>query len=69
MGHTFAILGPTEKNVHSLLFCTDATYKISRFYTNWFTNYSMHLIFTKRGMTLAIFDALRPKVNQHIFIW
>ena len=35
-GHNFAILGPTEKNTCSLIFCTDATYKHSRFYTFWF---------------------------------
>ena len=23
-GHNFAILGPTEKNIHLLIFCTDA---------------------------------------------
>ena len=30
-GHNFAIQGPTEKkkNTCSLIFCTDATYKIS----------------------------------------
>ena len=28
-GHNFAILGPTEKNMGSLIFCTDAIYKIS----------------------------------------
>ena len=29
-GHNFVILGPTEKkNTGSLIFCTDATYKIS----------------------------------------
>ena len=29
-GHNFAILGLTEKkNMGSLIFCTDATYKIS----------------------------------------
>ena len=30
-GHNFAIQGPTEKkkNMCSLIFCTDATYKIS----------------------------------------
>ena len=30
-GHNFAIQGPTEKknNKFSLIFCTDATYKIS----------------------------------------
>ena len=44
-------------------------YKISRFYTNWFPRYSRHLIVTKRGISLAVFDALRLKVNQHIFIW
>ena len=28
-GHIFAILGPTEKNTCTLIFCTNATYKIS----------------------------------------
>ena len=28
-GDNFAIQGPTEKNTCSLIFCTDATYKIS----------------------------------------
>ena len=28
-GHNFAIQGPTEKNTCSLIFCTDAIYKIS----------------------------------------
>ena len=30
-GHNFAIQGPTEqkKNMYSLIFCTDAIYKIS----------------------------------------
>ena len=32
-GHSFAILGPTEKICVRLFFFTDATY---RFYTNWF---------------------------------
>ena len=67
--HNIDIVGPTEKETHSLLFCTDATYTISRFYTNWFPRYSRHLIFIKRGITQAIFDALRLKVNQHLFIW
>ena len=69
-GHNFAILSPTEKKKIRvrLFFCTDATYKISRFYTNRFPRYSGHLIFTKREITLAILDALRLKVNQHIFI-
>ena len=67
-GHNFAIQGPTAKNTRSLIFCTDSTYKISSFYTNWFRRYSRHLIVTKRGVTLAIFDALRLKVNKHIFI-
>ena len=58
-GQNFAILGPMDKkNTSSLMFCTDATYKISRFYTNWFPRYSRHLIFIKRRITLAIFDAL-----------
>ena len=69
IGNNFAILGPTKKNMRSLIFCTDVAYKISRFYTNWFPRFSRHLIFTKRGITLAIFDALRLKVYQHIFIW
>ena len=30
-GHNFVIQGPTEKNMCSLIFCTDATYKISSF--------------------------------------
>ena len=67
-GHNFATLGPTVKNTRSLIFCTDAAYKDSRFYTNWFPRYSRHLNFTKSGITLAIFDALRLKVNQHNFI-
>ena len=67
-GHNFAIQGPTEKNTRSLIFCSDATYKISRFYTNWFPRYSKHLILSKREVALAIFDALRLKVNRHIFI-
>ena len=28
-GHNFAIEGLTKKNKYSLIFCTDATYKIS----------------------------------------
>ena len=28
-GHNFAIEGPTEKKTCLLIFCTDATYKIS----------------------------------------
>ena len=28
-GHNFAILVPTGKNTGSLIFCTNATYKIS----------------------------------------
>ena len=68
-GQNFAILGPTEKNIHSLIFCTDATYNISRFYTNWFLRYIRHFIFTKRGITPAAFDALCLKFNLHIFIW
>ena len=28
-GHKFAIKGPTEQNTYSLIFCTDATCKIS----------------------------------------
>ena len=28
-GHNFAIQGSTEKNTYSLIFCTDAIYKIS----------------------------------------
>ena len=56
-------------NTRLLTFCTDAIYKISRFFTNWFPRYSRHLIFTKRGITLSIFDALSLKINQHIFIW
>ena len=28
-GHNFAIQGPTEKKKISLIFCTDAIYKIS----------------------------------------
>ena len=28
-GHNFAIQGPTEKKMFSLIFCTDATNKIS----------------------------------------
>ena len=48
-GHNFAILGPIEKNTRSLIFGTDATYKIYRFYTNWFPKYSRHFVFTKRG--------------------
>ena len=28
-GHNFAKLGPTEKNMGTLIFCTDTTYKIS----------------------------------------
>ena len=55
-GHNSAILGPTEKKKHSLIFCTVTTYKIPRFYTNWFPRYSRHLIFAKRGITLAVFD-------------
>ena len=27
-GHNFAILGPNKKNTRSLMFCTDATYKL-----------------------------------------
>ena len=65
-GHIFAILSPTEKKSVLRIFC--ATYKISRLYTNWFPRYSRHLIFTKWGITLAIFDALYLKVSQHIFI-
>ena len=69
-GHNFAILEPAEEKIPiHLFFVPDATYKISRFYTNWFPRYNMHLIFTKRGITLAIFDALRLQVNQHIYIW
>ena len=30
-GHNFAIHGPTEKNMCSLIFCTDAMYKIFKF--------------------------------------
>ena len=66
-GHNFAILGATEKT-RLLIFYTDATCKILRFYTNWFPRYHRHLIFTKRIITLAIFDALRLKVDQHISI-
>ena len=68
-GHNFAILGPTEKkNMSSLNFCIDATYKISRFYTNLFPRYSSkHLIFTEKGgITQTKFNALRLKANQHI---
>ena len=28
-GHIFAIQGPTEKNTCTLIFCTDATHKIT----------------------------------------
>ena len=58
MGYNFAILGPTVKKMHSFLLCTDATYKILRFYTNWFPKIQLALNFHKRGITLAIFDAL-----------
>ena len=68
-GHNFAILGPKEKNMGLLIFCTAAIYKISSSWLKQFSRYSRHFIFSKRGITLAIFDALPIKVNQHIFIW
>ena len=48
-GHYFAKLDPTEKKTRSLIFCTDATCNISRFYTNWFPRYNRHFILTKKG--------------------
>ena len=45
-----------------LIFHIESIYNVSGFYTNWFPRYSRHLIFTKRGITLSIFEALRLKV-------
>ena len=62
-GHFFARQGPTEKKIRVRLFFVLMLHiKISRFYSNWFPKYSRHLIFTKRGITLAIFNALRLKL-------
>ena len=72
-GHNFAILGPTEKIRVRLFFVLMLHINIqgsTHFgFTDWFPRYIKHLIFTKRRITLAIFDALRLEVNQHIFIW
>ena len=68
-GHNFDILDPTEKKMSSLIFCTDATHKISSTLLKRFSRYSKYLVFTKREITLAIFDARLLKFNQHIFIW
>ena len=39
-GHNFAKLGPTEKNMCSLIFCTDATYKISSSLLKMFSSFT-----------------------------
>ena len=51
-----------------LIFHIESIY-VSGFYTNWFPKCSRYFIFTKRGITLAIFAALHLKVNQHLFKW
>ena len=68
-GHNFAILGPTEKNTGSLFFVLMQHIHFQDPNSLEFCRYRRHLIFTKSGITLAIFDALPLKVNQHIFIW
>ena len=69
--HNFAIQGRTEKkNMCSLIFCTDATYKIQ------VPSSSSSLVLQpttllywysrKRGITQSMFHEIRSKVNQVI---
>ena len=54
-GHNFAIQGPTKKkkNTCSLIFCTDATYKISsswlKAFSSFTTNKNAILVESKKG--------------------
>ena len=57
-GHNFAIQGLTEKkNKFSLIFCTDATYKISSSYLKWFSSFATNniaiLVESKKGHNLV----------------
>ena len=77
-GHNFAIQGSTEKkNMYSLIFCTDATYKISSSYLKPFSSFTTTnnaiLVKSKKGHNLVnisitpqIFYGIHSKINQVI---
>ena len=69
-GHNFARLGPTDNKKYGFSYFFELMQHINFQVPNFSgsLNIVRHLIFTKRVITLAIFNALPLKVNQHIFI-